>query len=287
MFVKLFQSLPQFKGKNRIARWLLKNTIKEQKDVVLKGHHNLQYKIPNFVEPVGFDILVDGIHEKQTSDFITKQVPLNGVFVDAGANIGSITLPVCRQRSDINVISIEASPRVFSYLDNNIRLNGITNCTPVNKAIDHADGRVVNFYSQHELFGTGSMSAVFTNEPEQVETITIDSLCRQQKVSAIDFIKIDIEGFEYFAFEGAQNTLRSDNAPDILFEFVDWAEKQARGLKPGDAQELLLSFGFDLYEFKNGRPSGSRLQKPIVRQGWVMLYATKRKNKSSNHNQVH
>ncbi|MBE7170993.1 MAG: FkbM family methyltransferase [Williamsia sp.] len=277
MLIKLFQSLPQFKGKNRIARWLLKSTIKEKKDIILAGHHQLQYKIPNFVEPVGFDILIDGIHEEQTSAFIRKHVPPNGTFIDIGANIGSITMPVCRQRPDIKAISIEASPRVFKYLEHNIALNNITNCTIVNKAVDHADGKIVDFYSQPELFGTGSMSAVFTSESEQVETITIDTLREKYRIPAISFIKIDIEGFEYFAFEGGQNTLKRDDAPDILFEFVDWAEKQARNLKPGNAQELLMSYGFDIYEFKNGKPAGARLHKPVVREGWVMLYATKRR----------
>lgn len=279
MLIKLFQSLPQFKGKNRIARWLLKETIKEKKDTIVTGHHQLQYKIPNFVEPVGFDILVDGIHEKRTSDFILQSIPPHGTFLDVGANIGSITIPVCRQRSDIKAISVEASPRVFQYLSHNIALNNITNCTLVNKAVDREDGRTVNFYSQPELFGTGSMSAVFTNESEQVETITLDTLCKTYRAQTVSFIKIDIEGFEYFAFEGAQSMLKRDDAPDILFEFVDWAEKQARNLDPGDAQKLLMSYGFDVYEFKKGRPAGGRLHKPVVRQGWVMLYATKRKKR--------
>ena len=39
-------------------------------------------------------------------------------------------------------------------------------------------------------------------------------------------------GFEYFAFKGAEKTLQHINAPDIIFEFLDYAEAAEINLKP-------------------------------------------------------
>src|SRR5688500_7067071 len=108
MLIKFLQSLPEFKGKNRVSRLLLGNSYKNKRDVILEAAHGLHFKIPNFIENVGFDILINGVHEKQTSEYIIKKIPSNGTFLDIGANIGSITLPVCKKRKDIKAISIEA-----------------------------------------------------------------------------------------------------------------------------------------------------------------------------------
>ena len=53
---------------------------------------------------------------------------MNGTLIDLGANIGAICVPVCKQRSDVKVFAIEASKRIFSYLNGNILRNGIVNC---------------------------------------------------------------------------------------------------------------------------------------------------------------
>lgn len=118
------------------------------------------------------------------------------------------------------------------------------------------------------------MSAVFTDEAEEIETVTLDTLLNKQAIKSADFIKIDVEGYEYYAFKGGENLLRKSDAPDILFEFVDWAESQARDLKPGDAQILLMDYGYMLYKFEQGKPVGKPLAKSIT-EGWQLLYATK------------
>ena len=68
------------------------------------------------------------------------------------------------------------------------------------------------------------MASSFAGSSEKVKTISVDTLLNDLKISELNFIKIDIEGYEYFAFKGAEKTLRHANAPDILFEFLDCAE---------------------------------------------------------------
>lgn len=275
MLIQLLQSLPQFKGKHRVSRLLLGKSIKDKRDVILRGSNHLLYKIPNFIDSIGFDILINGIYEKETSDFIIKKLPKNGILVDIGANIGAVALPVCRQRSDVKSILIEASPRVYRYLEYNTGINKLHNCVLVNNAIAEQDGQKVSFFSPENLFGKGSMSAVFTEEAEEIETVTLDTLLNKQALQSVDFIKIDVEGYEYYAFKGGKNLLQKNNAPDILFEFVDWAESQARDLKPGDAQGLLMNYGYSIYKFNHGIPVGKPLIQPVT-AGGQLLYATKK-----------
>ena len=97
------------------------------------------------------------------------------------------------------------------------------------------------------MFGKGSLSPVFTTDDEKIETLTLDSLLIANNLNKVDFIKIDVEGYEYSVFKGGEKTLRSAQAPDILFEFLDWAESSTNIFKPGDAQKLLWEYGYQLY----------------------------------------
>lgn len=137
MLVKILQALPEFKGKTRLSKFLFRNTINTAKDVIIAGQKGLKYKVPNFIEPIGLNTLMNGVHEKETSEYIMKRVPRNGVFADIGANIGTITLFIASQRTDLKIFSVEASPRVFRYMKENIEMNGIKNCTLINLSLIH------------------------------------------------------------------------------------------------------------------------------------------------------
>ena len=273
MIGTLLSYFSPFKGKPRLARLLLGNRINKIKDLLVKGKYGCTFKIPNIIENVGFDIYVDGVFEKKTIELIMQKLPPGGVLVDMGANIGSISLPVCKQRPDVKAICIEAAERVYGYLDFNVKLNELTNCTIINKALTDYDGAIVNFFSLDEKFGKESLSSVFTKDAKQVETIRLDTLLRQHEIVEVDFIKADIEGYEYHAFKGAAKLLSAEKAPDILFEFVDWAEDAAHHCKAGDAQQLLLKYGYTLYTWSSNNER--TLMDKIQTTGNAMIYATK------------
>ena len=270
----LLRLIPHFKGKFRLTRLLFSKKLKTAKNITLTGRYGLQYCLPNLKENIAFEIFADGIYEKETSDLIVSKLAPGAVLLDIGANIGSITMPVCIARPDVKVICAEASQHVFSYLQKNISINKLKNCVLVNKAISDADNEEVVFFNPEDLFGKGSMASSFAGSSEKIKTITIDTLLADLKIPEINFIKIDIEGYEYFAFKGAEKTLQQTNAPDILFEFLDCAETADRNLKPGDAQRLLLNYGYNLYRIE--KHNKLIKQEAPLEKGEAMLFATKK-----------
>ncbi|MEO5891099.1 MAG: FkbM family methyltransferase [Ferruginibacter sp.] len=250
---QLFRSLPLFKGKSRLARLLLSNAVKNQKDIEISGRYHCKYLLPNIVENVGFDIFINGQYEPEIHDLLFRLLPENGCFLDLGANIGSTVIPLCKRRADITAVAVEAAPWVFSYLQKNIALNDLKNVQLINNALFNEDDRELDFFSPMEKFGKGSLSPVFTQEGVKVKTRRVDTLVNDLKLSKVDLIKIDVEGFEYFVFKGAEDLLSAADAPPIIFEFVDWAEQQAMGLQPGAAQQLLVEMGYTLYEIAGRR----------------------------------
>lgn len=246
----LFRKLPPFKGKERLARLLLAGAIKNKTDVEIAGRYGSTYLLPNIIENVGFDIFINGDYEPPIQDLIYRLLPKNGCFLDLGANIGSIIVPTAIRRPDVQAVGVEAAPWIFTYLSNNIERNKLSNVKVINRALFDEDDKELDFFSPHDKFGKGSLSPVFTSQGVKVKTIKVDTLLNNLGIEKVDLIKIDVEGFEYFVFKGAELLLKSAAAPLIIFEFVDWAEKQAMNLDPGAAQRLLVENGYILYEIR-------------------------------------
>jgi len=60
---------------------------------------------------------------------------------------------------------------------------------------------------------------VYLNKTEQVRVRIIDNFCKEKGIRKIDFLKLDIEGHELQALEGAREMLASGSIDFIQFEF--------------------------------------------------------------------
>ena len=207
MISSILRILPPFKGKQRLARFLLRKTIKDAQGLHVDGKYRCAYHVPNARETIGFEILVNGIYEEDTILFIKNKISSHKVLLDIGANIGAITIPLKRFCPDLTIICVEAAPWIFKFLQENIARNELTGVIAVNKAIAAQPDEEVEFFSPSEKFGKGSMSPVFTSYGVKVKTTTLDSLTRDYAPSDIGLIKIDVEGFESHAFRGGHTLL--------------------------------------------------------------------------------
>ncbi len=271
---KLFRKLPSFRGKQRLASLLLGKKRLLAKEVEIVAKNDIRYVLPNLVETVGFELFVHGIYEETTLKLIQKQLRPGSVWLDIGANIGSVCIPVAKTSPDIPVLAVEASPKMVGFLEKNIRLNNLTNVMLVQKAMSDVDAQSVAFYSPEEKYGKGSFSNAYNGHMDLVETIRLDTLLDEKGLNDVCFIKIDVEGYEYKVFKGASKLLTRPDAPDILFEFMDWAEAAVAGQSVGDAQRLLLTYGYTLYGFDQ-RGTMVPLD-DIVTEDYQLLYASKK-----------
>ncbi|MES2628591.1 MAG: FkbM family methyltransferase [Bacteroidota bacterium] len=265
---KLFQLLPDFKGKLRLSKMVFSGRIKAGTEQQFTVNDGLKFTTPNLTENVSFELFVNGSYEPETMQIILNNLPKNGVFVDVGANIGAISVPLAKTRPDVSVVAFEASPAVYSYLKRNVENNKLSNIQANNLAIHTLDDGELPFFSTMEKNGKGSFSPVFTEESVMVKTISLRTFLGAKNLVP-DLIKVDVEGYEKLIFESAGEVLDTPGLK-ILFEFVDWAEELAN-YKPGESQQLLLDKGFTLTDINTGAEVRQALTK-----GSAMLLATKK-----------
>ena len=110
---------------SELLKWAIGRGIKKLRNITVAGKYNCTFLIPNIIENIGFDIYINGVYEKETIDFLIKNIPKNKILLDLGANIGSICLPICQVRREIKAICVEAAPWIFELLKTNAEKNSI------------------------------------------------------------------------------------------------------------------------------------------------------------------
>lgn len=236
----------------------------------------LHFIVPSLSEPIGFSLLVDRVYEKQTVYEILNLMNDGGCLLDVGANIGAICLPVARRLQQCgNVIAVEASPSIYATLRQNIELNTLRNVVAVNVAASDGD-RFVEFYdAPKRSFGMGALAPQFGVSPMRVPAKSVDTILAECDESNVRVMKVDVEGFEAQVFKGAERLLTGSSPPVIFFEFCDWAERRANGCKVGDAQRLLLDWGYSIWTLDAYRSQGRDLAQPLT-SGFETLVARRK-----------
>ena len=98
--------------------------------------------------------------------------------------------------------------------------------------------------------------------------VALDEFLAAKQLGAPDFIKIDVEGAEIFALQGARKLLYGDARPPMLIEiFAPW--ERAFGYSPWDVLSFLMSAG---YEFLFACPEGLVEHNPSPRQPFPTAY---------------
>jgi len=169
------------------------------------------------------------------------------VFVDVGAYIGWYSIAASQGVGPAGqVIALEPDAANRRQLQDNLALNCISNVSLVPSAAWSKSGRVGWQASDvpvwHAASGNGDGAA-------SVEAVAIDDLVRQMQLPRVDWIKMDIEGGEVAALEGASSTLQRFH-PTLFIELHETFAAVSKFLRPYGYSTTRVEF--DLEPEKHG-----------------------------------
>ncbi|MBK8712938.1 MAG: FkbM family methyltransferase [Niastella sp.] len=249
--LSVYRSLPWFKGKMRLGKMIFNSGINQSAPVSFTAHGGIIYNVPNTKENLGLELLINGVYEQDIVKFLKRQVPGDAVYFDIGANIGSIGLPIVKSKPGVHYFGFEASPMVFEYLEKNFKDNQILHYELYNKLVHQDDEQTMKFY-QSDLYGKSSLAPTYSQEFVMVKSISMDGFCAEKNIPVIDWMKVDVQGFEIYVFEGMKRLLKEKKIKNILFEFEPWAEDQAQ-VAIGAAKDFIENMGYALFSLQ-GEP---------------------------------
>ena len=127
-------------------------------------------------------------------DVDSFKINQNDIVIDVGAHIGLFSLLVSQFCKTGKIFSFEPIRENFDLLVSNLELNHIQNIFPFNVGVSkNSDG--LNLFldddqSAHSIFPNGSKSIA-------VDSISLQKIFDEKKISACKLLKLDCEGAEY------------------------------------------------------------------------------------------
>ncbi len=151
--------------------------------------------------------------------------------LDVGANLGLYTYWIAKRAGAVH--AFEPNPTLASYL-HRARLRGVVvHGAAASNTAGAATLRVPEGLGEAHLVEGGLAGE---GADLSVRTMTIDSLA----LSGVSFVKVDVEGHEAQALEGAHDTLRR-NRPVV---FIELEERHAAGTVERTAAYFLDELGY-------------------------------------------
>jgi FkbM family methyltransferase len=194
---------------------------------------------------VGRSLIRDRTYEPHVSAALRAHLSPGRVLVDLGAHAGYYSLMAAGLVGPSGrVLSFEPNPVSCSLLLRNVRANGFANVEVHPLAVAEARGILriegrgshARIVDPDEWFGAPSSSAV-------AMAVTLDEALRE--VPRVDVIKMDIEGAEFRALQGARQTLARHRA--VIFSELSPAGLQnVSGVSAKEYLEALAGAGYEL-----------------------------------------
>ncbi len=204
-------------------------------------------------------IAVSGQWEPTISSVVRALLREGDAFIDVGANIGYYTLLAhSRVGADGFLVSFEADPDIFRYLQSNLERNGLFKEIARNVAITDKPGKVFLISGGPANWGHTMVSAnlpaetaMQTNNSASVRSDSLDQQVSNQLDSQQVVIKIDIEGAEQLASVGLERMLRS-GLPEVTILMECTPAESGPDTNNQWATRLAYRHGLAAYEVTNG-----------------------------------
>lgn len=144
-----------------------------------------------------------------SKEFIATFLPSNPIIVEAGAYDGNDTLLMAKLWPDSQIHAFEPIPDIYLRLYNNVKKNkkrSQITCHPY--ALGNSTGKAKMFvsYVSAEQFASSSLLAPkehlkaypYVSFPKtlEVQVFTLDEWARQNNISHVDFLWLDMQGSE-------------------------------------------------------------------------------------------
>jgi len=190
-----------------------------------------------------------GVYEHANLTLLLAIIKPNTVYFDIGANIGLLSIPILHSCPTCSVVSFEPSPNALPYLMRTAeRSQFVDRWRIIGKAVGKHAGEMPFYIASEDMGafdGFRDTKRAGTQSQTIVPVTTIDIEWAALGCPHIGVIKIDVEGAELYALEGAQQCLEKEK-PFILLEWTS-SNIQAYDLKEDELIRFANKSGYKIF----------------------------------------
>lgn len=184
---------------------------------------------------VAAHIALDGVWEREITKAWMSVIKPDYTVLDIGANFGYYGLLAGQftSKKKANVILFEANKKLIPYINKSISINWFNEQVKVENLAVSDKNETVVLNVLKDYVGSSSLQTLeeldtymhekmqlVIEEKMKVQSITIDNYCSQEKIKAVNLIKMDIEGFEEKAYSGMRQIVKKSKDITLFIEFT-------------------------------------------------------------------
>jgi FkbM family methyltransferase len=220
----------------------MKALVPPSSDMVWTRVHGGQVQVP-LDDYVGRAAFLFGDLDPKITWVMRRLLKPGGCALDIGANFGVVTLGMSQLVGERGIVhAFEPNPIICKSLELACLRSHITNVTLHRMALG-ASTAEMDLYVPEDNWGAASLVRRIPR-PSRVHRVKVerlDDVLGRQRLGRIDFMKLDVEGFEFEVLKGARQILQNQRPAAILFEAN---EPVARG-KIAPVMQLLSENDYD------------------------------------------
>ena len=188
-----------------------------------------------------------GVYEKDQTDFMCKLVKKDYCCFDLGSHIGYFTMLFAKLAGENGkVFSFEPIKEGYEFQNKSIQKNNFKNVKVFNFAVGDKEVEQKAYVFSDSGMAHFDKSILGLEEDHQSDVFqikTLDSVPEVVELSGLDFMKIDIEGYEYNALLGGINTIKK-HKPEMFIEIH--SPENYKGI-----YNLLKEIGYKFFDLEN------------------------------------
>ena len=195
---------------------------------VIKKINGIKFKL-DLTEGIDLRLFLNFLEEKKLYQNLGKILDLEKkyIFIDVGANIGSVSLSLAKKFKNSIILAIEPTFYAFNKLKGNLNLN-----TSLKKRI-----KLMNLFLTSKKikknFAYSSWKLDFNKNSHPIHKGLLKKVSNSQrtldyivkKYKRVDFIKIDTDGNEFYVLSSGLNQIRKFK-PIIHMELAPYLYKE-------------------------------------------------------------
>lgn len=199
--------------------------------------------------------------------------------VDVGANQGLYTLLFSELAGDAGKVwAFEPDDVLFASLEENLAANRAGNVRALHRALGAAPG-TMTLYRSLLNSGDNRLAAAGRDRAHVAVEVAVEPLEDLLAGERVDFIKLDVQGWEMEVFRGMGRLLDDPGNARMEIYFEHWPQGlRDAGSDPLALLEFLVGRGFSLYQPTGGKMGErirdfSGLARPAKPNAYINLYA--------------
>ncbi len=190
------------------------------------------------------------IMEENEISFFKKNIRNSDIVLDIGANIGFYSLLFSELiGQNGKVYAFEPEKNNFNRLVQNTKNRSNIHC--IHAAVSDISGQIYLYSSEFGL--NVDYRTYYSGNNQMLQTVkaySIDDFAQTHNIQKVDWIKIDIQGYEYFAFKGMKEIVSKNKDIKIITEFWPYGINKA-GITVKDWFDLIYSINLHVFTIKN------------------------------------